>query len=74
MEEMPAHNTSCKTNWKNLRRTSRREETTTSQNPWHQNPSRLRDVSAAKKEPESEQTWAKQDEWLETTLKLTQFQ
>ena len=45
----------------------RRGETLTSQNPSLWNPSWLSDGHTASKDPESDQLWAKQEDWPETT-------
>ena len=42
----------------------------TVQKPSHWNPSWLRDAQATRKDSESEEIWAKQDDWPETTRKL----
>ena len=66
------------THQENLGEAERREETPaysivlpTSQNPSRWNPSWLRDACASRKDPKSDQIWAKQDDWPDTTWKLT---
>ena len=54
-EEMPAHNIVLPT----------------SQNSSHWNPYWLKDACATRKDPESDQIWDKQDDWPQTTWKLT---
>ena len=66
------------TNWEKLGGAQRREETPThntvlptAQNPSRWTPSWLRIAMCHQKDPESDQIWAKQDDWPETTWKLT---
>lgn len=65
--EMPAYNMSHKINWENLGGAKRSGETLTSQNPSPWNPSWLSDGHTTSKDPESDQLWANQEDWPETT-------
>ena len=76
-EDTPAHSTSCYTNLEEFGR-GRKEEggdgrhaLPTSQKPSRWNPPWLGDVRATRKELQSDPAWAKQDDWPETTRKLT---
>ena len=76
--ETPAHSLSCKTNPEEFRRGQKEEggDDMSSQPPRspHVGNHRLRDAHtrvSTRKHPESDQIWAEQDDWPETTQKLT---
>ena len=67
------HGAALKTNGEHVGGANRREETAASQDPWGWTPSWLRDAGATEKDPGPDQVRAEQDDWPETTQKLTPF-